>query len=194
MQNLRPCVFALRLGLLSCQAVNQQTLFRLIPWPIALIDLELMIQDATDSFASNAGVAVESLNGASLTSLLRGAGDTVLDDIRASIGDGIERPVPLAEGAVLRVIPAAGEGALVCLLPSADRETSERLDTLSAALRSIKHDINNPLTGALGNINLLLRRNDWDEKTRKRLTTAEHEMKKIGQIVVRLADLVPTTR
>jgi signal transduction histidine kinase len=144
--------------------VNQPTLFKLVPWPIALIDPELKIENATDSFAANAGMALESLVGAALSEALKEAGDSVMD------------------------------GALICLVPANDRASTEHLDTLSSALRSIKHEINNPLTGALGNINLLLRRNDWDEKTRKRLTTAEHEMKKIGQIVVRLADLVPPTR
>src|SRR6185436_17996936 len=44
---------------------------------------------------------------------------------------------------------------------------------------------------ALGNINLLLRRDDLEEKMRRRLTVAEREMKKIGQIVIRLAELAP---
>jgi signal transduction histidine kinase len=88
-----------------------------------------------------------------------------------------------------RVIPVEDDGVPCALVYFAIGAAEERIDALMLSIRRIRHEINNPLTGALGNINLLLRREDLDEKTRRRLTTAEQEMKKISEIVTRLAEL-----
>jgi nitrogen-specific signal transduction histidine kinase len=89
----------------------------------------------------------------------------------------------------IRAIPVDDGGDECVIVHLMVGEADERIEALMLSIRRIRHEINNPLTGALGNINLLLRRDDLDEKTRRRLTTAEQEMKKISEIVARLADL-----
>lgn len=175
--------------------MNHQTLFRRLPWPVAVIDVDLVVRDASETFAHRVSAVPEALAGRHLTDVLQGATEAMLREVRDAITSGESRSINgAAWGVAVRVVPAGGGEALLCLeerTPAPAHEMVGRLETLSAALRSIKHEINNPLTGALGNINMLLRREDWDEKTRKRLSTAEQEMKKISEIVVRLADLVP---
>jgi signal transduction histidine kinase len=89
------------------------------------------------------------------------------------------------------VFENGAQSMAVVHVAEASANSSNALAEIQSAIREIRHEINNPLTGALGNINLLLRRDDLDEKTRKRLTTAEQEIKKVSLIVLKLADLAP---
>jgi signal transduction histidine kinase len=127
------------------------------------------------------------------------------DDLRRAIAGGrqsdntitVEAATAPDQPFQIIVVPLADGGkqfGLVHFAAAPDRQRvadEAHLEQLYTAIRTIKHDINNPLTGALGNVNLLLRRDDLDEKTRRRLTVAEQEMKKIGQIVLQLASLAP---
>ena len=162
-------------------------LLRRLPVPVALVDAELVVHDASDAYFALVGVSRESAIGAPLAVALPPGAASM-----ATVGGELELELG-GRPARLRIEPLDVDPAraVAVLVESSD---DVRFAQLFATVRSIKHDINNPLTGALGNITLLLRRPDLDEKTRKRLTTAEQELKKISQIVVRLADLAPTSR
>ena len=158
-----------------------EQLFRSIPLPVAVVDAELVVHDANEAFCALVGTRRS-------------------DAIGAPLGVAVPQGAAVAGGQF--DVEACGRPARLRLLPLPECEPAravavlaepadDRFVELCAAIRTIKHEINNPLTGALGNITLLLRRPDLDEKTRKRLTTAEQELKKISQIVVRLAELAP---
>lgn len=66
----------------------------------------------------------------------------------------------------------------------ADYET--RIDEVAEVIARVRHEINNPLTGVLGQAQLLLRE-ELDEKTRKRVQTIE-------QLAIRLRDIVGQLR
>jgi signal transduction histidine kinase len=61
-----------------------------------------------------------------------------------------------------------------------------RIDEVADAITRVRHEINNPLTGVLGQAQLLLRQ-ELDEKTRKRVQTIE-------ELAVRLRDIVGQLR
>ena len=66
----------------------------------------------------------------------------------------------------------------------ADYET--RIDEVANVIARVRHEINNPLTGVLGQAQLLLRE-ELDEKTRKRVQTIE-------ELAIRLRDIVGQLR
>jgi signal transduction histidine kinase len=66
----------------------------------------------------------------------------------------------------------------------ADYET--RIDEIAEVISRVRHEINNPLTGVLGQAQLLLRE-ELDEKTRKRVQTIE-------ELAIRLRDIVGQLR
>ena len=66
----------------------------------------------------------------------------------------------------------------------ADYET--RIDEVAEVIARVRHEINNPLTGVLGQAQLLLRE-ELDEKTRKRVQTIE-------ELAIRLRDIVGQLR
>jgi signal transduction histidine kinase len=159
---------------------------------MALVDFELTIFDATDAFALRRGAAAGSLVGTKLDGLGR------TDEIARAVQEGRSasfEPDGDGRGGV-RVHPIRLDDRLLALvIPDGGGEAgADQLQSVFASIRTIKHEINNPLTGALGNINLLLRRDDLDEKTRRRLTTAEQEIKKVSQLVVKLAEIAPSPR
>jgi signal transduction histidine kinase len=174
------------------------TLFRLLPCPLLLVDPSLTVRMASSACEHLFGVPHGTLDGAQFPDhALAPLGDTTPRQyvakalaenqeirFRALLSDPSGAGVPV-EG---RAIPADDDGT-PCALVYFSIGAEERVDALLLSIRRIRHEINNPLTGALGNINLLLRRDDLDEKTRRRLTTAEQEMKKISEIVTRLAEL-----
>ena len=168
-----------------------EQVFRELPYPVALVDGDLTVRDATPSFAERLGVAVDGLVGARLTvdeSREEGA------DERAG-GTGPRRglaAVGHGRRAEVTIRPVAGHAeslSLVTVEEAADGRLAELLDSL----RALKHELNNPLTGALGNINLLLRRGDLDDRARRRLMTAEQEIKKVSLLVMRLSELAPVS-
>ena len=80
---------------------------------------------------------------------------------------------------------AAGEGGEAHLRKLiADYET--RIDEVADVITRVRHEINNPLTGVLGQAQLLLRE-ELDEKTRKRVQTIE-------ELAIRLRDIVGQLR
>ena len=61
-----------------------------------------------------------------------------------------------------------------------------RIDEVADVITRVRHEINNPLTGVLGQAQLLLRE-DLNEKTRKRVKTIE-------ELAIRLRDIVGQLR
>jgi signal transduction histidine kinase len=61
-----------------------------------------------------------------------------------------------------------------------------RMDEVAQVIARVRHEINNPLTGVLGQAQLLLRE-ELSEKTRKRVETIE-------QLAIRLRDIVGQLR
>jgi two-component system NtrC family sensor kinase len=63
-----------------------------------------------------------------------------------------------------------------------------RLDEVAELVARIRHEINNPLTGVLGQAQLLLRE-DLSERARKRAATIEELAIRIRDIVAQLRDV-----
>jgi signal transduction histidine kinase len=63
-----------------------------------------------------------------------------------------------------------------------------RLQEVSELVARIRHEINNPLTGVLGQAQLLLRE-ELNERARKRVTTIEEMAIRIRDIVAELRDV-----
>lgn len=175
-----------------------QALFRRLPLAAAVVDENLTVRDANEAYIAMAGGAVA---GARLAVAFDSA--TTDGDPREGARLAIRRKLPYAcdghsgeRHVRVEVAPLDSEDVptAVVLLADLGDGGDIQLEAIQVAIRTIKHEINNPLTGALGNINLLLRRTDLDEKTRKRLSTAEQEIKKVAQIVQRLAELAPKPR
>ena len=61
-----------------------------------------------------------------------------------------------------------------------------RIDEVAEVIARVRHEINNPLTGVLGQAQLLLRE-ELSEKTRKRVQTIE-------ELAIRLRDIVGQLR
>ncbi|MBK6313644.1 MAG: PAS domain-containing protein [Blastocatellia bacterium] len=175
-----------------------QALFRRLPLAAAVVDENLTVRDANEAYAAMAGGAVAGARLAVFFEPATTEGDP-RDSARSAIkgceafacdGHSGDRHVRIE----IAPLTVDGEPLAVVLLVDLGDGGESQLEEIRSAIRTIKHEINNPLTGALGNINLLLRRTDLDEKTRKRLSTAEQEIKKVAQIVQRLADLAPKPR
>ncbi len=165
--------------------------------PVALVDGDLVVHDASEAYADMSGKDLPSLLGMPLAVVFANGDEGASARAAAAAGERYHCDAASIGGLPvhLDVDPIEddeGARALVVLTPAKNGGDTATADDLRAAIRVIKHEINNPLTGALGNINLLLRRSDLDEKTRRRLATAEREIKKVGQIVVRLAELAPS--
>jgi signal transduction histidine kinase len=175
-----------------------QVLFRRLPLAAAVVDENLTVRDANEAYAAMAGGTVA---GARLAVAFEPA--TTESDPREAARLAIQKGQPFAcdghsgeRHVRIEIAPLAfaDDPLAVVLLADLGDGGESQLEEIQSAIRTIKHEINNPLTGALGNINLLLRRSDLDEKTRKRLSTAEQEIKKVAQIVQRLAELAPKPR
>lgn len=64
----------------------------------------------------------------------------------------------------------------------------ERLEEVAELVARIRHEINNPLTGVLGQAQLLLRE-DLSDRARKRAQTIEELAIRIRDIVAQLRDV-----
>lgn len=80
----------------------------------------------------------------------------------------------------------SGANSEVEQLRSLVREYEQKLDQVADIISRVRHEINNPLTGVLGQAQLLLRE-DLSEKSRKRAETIE-------QLAIRLTDIVAELR
>jgi two-component system NtrC family sensor kinase len=67
-------------------------------------------------------------------------------------------------------------------------EHDARLTEIADVVASVRHEINNPLTGVIGQTQLLLR-SDLDETSRRRIETIEQLAIRIRDIVARLRDV-----
>ena len=158
--------------------MTEEALIGLLPCPVALVDENGAVRAANASCAQLLGTPLDEIVGRRLIL------ERAIDDSSVTATFEGRRGAPLA--ASVAPLPDGSDLRLVHL---AHDDGPERLRSYVAHVRSVKHDINNPLTGALGNINLLLRRPDLDEKMRRRLSVAEQELKKIGEIILRLSDV-----
>jgi len=68
-----------------------------------------------------------------------------------------------------------------------------RLDEIAELIARVRHEINNPLTGVLGQAQLLLRE-DLSETARKRATTIEGLAIRLRDIVGKLRDVQKTLK
>lgn len=76
------------------------------------------------------------------------------------------------------------------LEPSGDRIEKERLGAILETAVTVNHEINNPLTAILGNVQLLLlKRDDLDDELRKKLEVVETAATKIKDVTQRLMNL-----
>ena len=60
---------------------------------------------------------------------------------------------------------------------------SEKLAALGRMLSGAAHEINNPLTGVIGNVDMLLRGDRLDQETRERLETVRREGQRVAALV-----------
>lgn len=181
-------------GRYSVYTVLYRDIFRKLPFAVAVVDCDLVVHDANEAFGELVGDDLEAVIGSELA--VDFASDETASAVRAAAcGGELACDATTRLGAPVRVRVERLEGeegrALVVLAEDRQSDEGERLTSLYLKIRTIKHEINNPLTGALGNINLLLRRPDLDEKSRRRLATAEQEIKKVSQLVVLLSELAP---
>ena len=168
-----------------------EALFRSLPYGIAVIDRHLVVQDANNAFAALWGATRETLIGAPVGLDFDPAGR---DDVRRAIVEARDHVAHARLGpgraVTVTIRPLTDEGRSLALAAVEEAEgVGSQLAEIYRSLREIKHEMNNPLTGALGNITLLLRRGDLDEKAKRRLATAEQEIKKVSLLVARLSDL-----
>jgi signal transduction histidine kinase len=67
---------------------------------------------------------------------------------------------------------------------------AERYGALVALVRRVRHDASNPLTAALGNVQLLLEDSALqDPEVREGLTVVEGELRRLAEILRRLNDV-----
>jgi signal transduction histidine kinase len=64
-------------------------------------------------------------------------------------------------------------------------EYEDRIDEIADLVSHVRHEINNPLTGVLGQAQLLLRE-ELNEKARKRAETIEQMAQRLADIVAEL--------
>jgi signal transduction histidine kinase len=69
-----------------------------------------------------------------------------------------------------------------------DADYEARLDEIADLITRVRHEINNPLTGVLGQAQLLLRE-DLSERARKRAQTIEELAIRIRDIVAQLREV-----
>jgi two-component system NtrC family sensor kinase len=67
-------------------------------------------------------------------------------------------------------------------------ESESRLREIADLVAGVRHEINNPLTGVIGQTQLLLR-SELDESARRRIETIEQLAIRIRDIVARLRDV-----
>lgn len=70
-------------------------------------------------------------------------------------------------------------------VPNWDADCEQRLDEIADLITRVRYEINNPLTGVLGQAQLLLRE-DLSESARRRVTTIEEQAIRIRDIVAQL--------
>ena len=79
----------------------------------------------------------------------------------------------------------AKKNRLEAHVPHWDADCEQRLDEIADLITRVRHEINNPLTGVLGQAQLLLRE-DLSESARRRVTTIEEQAIRIRDIVAQL--------
>lgn len=103
---------------------------------------------------------------------------------------GWEKPLPShATSEVQNSTPTKGEEELNALVASYEA----RLDEVADLITRVRHEINNPLTGVLGQAQLLLRE-ELNERARKRAQTIEELAIRIRDIVAQLRQVQKPSR
>ena len=78
-------------------------------------------------------------------------------------------------------------------LRASSQEYEARLDAVADLITRVRHEINNPLTGVLGQAQLLLRE-ELPERARKRAETIEELAIRIRDIVAQLREVQKTPK
>jgi signal transduction histidine kinase len=74
--------------------------------------------------------------------------------------------------------------------PSASTMTTDRIKEFVDIVRRVRHDANNPITAALGHVQLLLEDpNVQDAEVRESLTIIESELRRLIDILRRLGEI-----
>lgn len=76
-------------------------------------------------------------------------------------------------------------------LPGPEADYKARIDEVADLIARVRHEINNPLTGVLGQAQLLLRE-DLSDTARKRVEKIEHLAIRIRDIVAQLRQVQKT--
>jgi len=92
-------------------------------------------------------------------------------------------PEPSPQSDALKEVAHEGVGDAGARMLAADCE--KRLDEIADLITRIRHEINNPLTGVLGQAQLLLRE-DLSESAQRRAKTIEEQAIRIRDIVAQL--------
>jgi signal transduction histidine kinase len=95
------------------------------------------------------------------------------------------------EGASKESTPMGNDGEEKLRALAADYEA--RMDEVADLITRVRHEINNPLTGVLGQAQLLLRE-ELSERARKRAETIEGLAVRIRDIVAQLRQVQKTSR
>ncbi len=95
-----------------------------------------------------------------------------------------------ALAAALSLTMIAGGAAEPKAVDIAAQIRKERLDAITEIATTIAHEINNPLTAVLGNVQLLLmKRNDLDEELKKKLKVIEESALRIKDVTQKLISI-----
>jgi len=124
---------------------------------------------------------------------VRYASDAAARRLGGGAEDVVSRPLP-DEGVEVAAEEPLANGERFLLLAGDEEELREEHREALALVGHVRHDINNPLMGALGLLELLLGRDDLDEAVRQRLETVVHETQRIREQVKVLGKLRQSDR
>jgi signal transduction histidine kinase len=173
--------------------VLYESLFQQLPLAAAVVDADLVVADANASFVALVGGSPDTVVGGSVDALLEPFGIVGVLLREAVVGGAIAAALVGGDDGrdvVVDVAPIAGASDARWLVTVSARRPPATLADIRQSLHALKHEMNTPLTGALGNITLVLRRGEIDEKSRQRIATAEQEIKKVSALAMSLPDLV----
>lgn len=106
--------------------------------------------------------------------------DVVVDALRAGIDDFLRKPFEPSE--IVRVVRRVFETAK----RRRDAARARQLEAVLATVVSVSHEVLNPMTGLLGELDLLIETEDLEEETADALCRARNAGHRIVQFVHRL--------
>lgn len=104
-----------------------------------------------------------------------------LEGLEGGADDYLVKPVPARE-LVARLRRRLGHN-----LARAEEVRRQRLEAISQIAAAVSHEVNNPLTAALGTLDLLLVSHELPGEVQDEIRQCQHHLTRIGRIVSRLA-------